>query len=178
MIFLKQVILRRGSKILLDGASITINPGEKVGLVGRNGAGKSSLFALLNRSLHEDGGEFSIPTQWRMSEVAQNMPETEESATNYVIAGDTALLAAQEEVDAAQMTDDGDRIANAYMHLSDCGAYDATSRAQALILGLGFKISELEQPVNSFSGGWRMRLQLARALMCPSELLFFLISFQ
>lgn len=171
MIFLKQVILRRGSKILLDGASITINPGEKVGLVGRNGAGKSSLFALLNRSLHEDGGEFSIPTQWRMSEVAQNMPETEESATNYVIAGDTALLAAQEEVDAAQMTDDGDRIANAYMHLSDCGAYDATSRAQALILGLGFKISELEQPVNSFSGGWRMRLQLARALMCPSELL-------
>ena len=99
MIFLKQVILRRGSKILLDGASITINPGEKVGLVGRNGAGKSSLFALLNRSLHEDGGEFSIPTQWRMSEVAQNMPETEESATNYVIAGDTALLAAQEEVD-------------------------------------------------------------------------------
>ena len=107
MIFLKQVILRRGTKILLDGASITINPGEKVGLVGRNGAGKSSLFALLNRSLHEDGGEFSIPTQWRMSEVAQNMPETEESATNYVIAGDTALLAAQEEVDAAQMTDDG-----------------------------------------------------------------------
>ena len=171
MIFLKQVILRRGSKILLDGASITINPGEKVGLVGRNGAGKYSLFALLNRSLHEDGGEFSIPTQWRMSEVAQNMPETEESATTYVIAGDTALLAAQEEVDAAQMTDDGDRIANAYMHLSDCGAYDATARAQALILGLGFKISELEQPVNSFSGGWRMRLQLARALMCPSELL-------
>ena len=105
MIFLKQVILRRGSKILLYGSSITINPGEKVGLVGRNGAGKSSLFALLNRSLHEDGGEFSIPTQWRMSEVAQNMPETEESATNYVIAGDTALLAAQEEASGAPIVE-------------------------------------------------------------------------
>jgi ATP-binding cassette subfamily F protein 3 len=78
MITLKNVVLRRGAKVILDSASVTLNPGEKVGLVGRNGAGKSSLFAMLNGSLHEDGGEFSIPTQWRMAQVAQDMPETEQ----------------------------------------------------------------------------------------------------
>ena len=171
MIQLRNVVLRRGVKVILDQANVTINPAEKVGLVGRNGAGKSSLFALLNTSLHEDGGDFSIPTQWRMAQVAQDMPETEESATNFVIEGDTDLVAAQLEVDAAELSGDGDRMANAYMHYYDCGAHDAPARAQSLILGLGFKLSELNNPVNSFSGGWRMRLQLARALMCPSELL-------
>ena len=171
MITLKNVTLRRGVKVLLDSASVNLNPGEKVGLVGRNGAGKSSLFALLNGNLHEDAGEFSIPTQWRMGQVAQDMPETEQSATEFVVQGDTVLLAAQQEVDEAEALDDHDRMAHAYMALSDCGAYDAPARAQALILGLGFKTTELENPVNSFSGGWRMRLQLARALMCPSDLL-------
>ncbi len=171
MITLKNVVLRRGAKVILDSASITINPGENVGLVGRNGAGKSSLFALLNGTLHEDGGEFSIPTQWRIAQVAQDMPETEQSATDYVIEGDVVLLAAQTEVEASEANGDGDRMAHAYMDLYDCGAHDAQARAQALILGLGFKVSELDNPVNSFSGGWRMRLQLARALMCPSDLL-------
>lgn len=171
MIILKNVTLRRSSKVLLDQASVTINPGENVGLVGRNGAGKSSLFAVLNGTLNEDGGEFSIPTQWRMSQVAQDMPETEESATDFVIAGDTVLLAAQAEVTASEASDDGMRMAHAYMGLQDAGAHDAPARAQALILGLGFSVAELDRPVNSFSGGWRMRLQLARALMCPSELL-------
>jgi len=171
MIQLRNVVLRRGVKVILDQANLTINPAEKVGLVGRNGAGKSSLFALLNTSLHEDGGDFSIPTQWRMAQVAQNMPETDESATTFVIEGDTDLVAAQLEVDAAELSGDGDRMANAYMRYYDCGAHDAPARAQSLILGLGFKLSELNNPVNSFSGGWRMRLQLARALMCPSELL-------
>lgn len=171
MIQLRNVVLRRGVKVILDQANLTINPAEKVGLVGRNGAGKSSLFALLNTSLHEDGGDFSIPTQWRMAQVAQNMPETDESATTFVIEGDTDLVSAQLEVDAAELSGDGDRMANAYMHYYDCGAHDAPARAQSLILGLGFKLSELNNPVNSFSGGWRMRLQLARALMCPSELL-------
>lgn len=171
MIILKNVTLRRSSKVLLDHASVTINPGENVGLVGRNGAGKSSLFAVLNGTLNEDGGEFSIPTQWRMSQVAQDMPETEESATDFVIAGDTVLLAAQAEVTASEASDDGMRMAHAYMGLQDAGAHDAPARAQALILGLGFSVAELDRPVNSFSGGWRMRLQLARALMCPSELL-------
>ncbi|HYG44465.1 MAG TPA: ATP-binding cassette domain-containing protein [Bordetella sp.] len=171
MIILKNVTVRRGSKVLLDKTSVTLNPGEKVGLVGRNGAGKSSLFAVLNGTLHEDGGEFSIPAQWRMSQVAQDMPETEQSATDFVVEGDTLLLAAQTEVAASEASEDGMRMAHAYMALHDAGAHDAPSRAQALILGLGFSVAELDRPVNSFSGGWRMRLQLARALMCPSDLL-------
>jgi len=171
MITLKNVTLRRSAKVLLEGASVTLNPGEKVGLVGRNGAGKSSLFALLNGNLHEDAGEYYIPAQWRMGQVAQDMPETEQSATDFVVEGDTALNAARAEVTAAEATDDYDRMAHAYTGLHDAGEYDAAARAQALILGLGFKTSELDNPVNSFSGGWRMRLQLARALMCPSDLL-------
>ncbi len=171
MITLKNISLRRGAKILLDQTSVSLNPGEKVGLVGRNGAGKSSLFALLNKTLTEDSGEFDIPSQWRMGQVAQDMPETDASATDFVIEGDTKLVAARVEVTAAEATDDGERMANAYMALHDAGEHDAASRAQALIQGLGFKTLELNKPVNSFSGGWRMRLQLARALMCPTELL-------
>ena len=171
MITLKNVTLRRGAKVLLNGVNATINPGEKAGLVGRNGAGKSSLFALLNGSLHEDGGDFYIPTQWRMAQVAQNMPETDEPATAFVVAGDTRLTDLQAELEKAEAADDGMAIAHAYTDLADAGAHDAEPRAQALILGLGFKVSELDKPVNSFSGGWRMRLQLARALMCPSDLL-------
>lgn len=171
MIQLKNITLRRGAKVVLNQASVSLNPQEKVGLVGRNGAGKSSLFAMLNGSLHEDSGDCSIPPQWRMAQVAQDMPETDESATAFVIAGDQVLAAAQAEVTAAEATDDGMRMAHAYMALQDAGAHDAEARAQALILGLGFQVHELERPVNSFSGGWRMRLQLARALMCPSDLL-------
>ena len=171
MISVRNVTLRRGVNVVLDRASVTFTPGEKIGLVGRNGAGKSSFFGLLNGTLHEDGGEFSIPAGWRMGQVAQEMPETEQSATDFVIEGDTALLAAQGEVAAAEASDDGMRMAHAYMALHDAGAHDAPARAQALILGLGFSAAQLSQPVNSFSGGWRMRLQLARALMCPSDLL-------
>jgi ATP-binding cassette subfamily F protein 3 len=171
MITIKNIVLRRGTKVLLDNASVNLNPSEKVGLVGRNGAGKSSLFRLLDHSLHEDKGDFYVPPQWRMAQVAQDMPETDMPATQFVIEGDTTLLAAQAEVAAAEATDDGERMGNAYMALHDAGAHDAPARAQALILGLGFRTDELERPVDSFSGGWRMRLQLARALMCPSELL-------
>jgi len=171
MIQLKNIVLRRGAKAVLQQTSLTINPGEKVGLVGRNGAGKSSLFALLNGTLHEDQGEFAVPKQWRMAQVAQNMPETDQPATDFVMDGDVVLFQAKQDVDVAEASGDGDAIANAYMHLFDSGANDAQSRAQSLVLGLGFKLSELNNPVNSFSGGWRMRLQLARALMCPSDLL-------
>ena len=171
MILLKNLSLRRGPRLVLDGASAVVQPGEKVGLVGRNGAGKSSLFALLNGSLHEDGGDFALPPQWRLAQVAQDMPETVESATEFVIAGDTRLVAAQAEVAAAEASGDGERMAHAYTALHDAGSHDARPRAQALILGLGFQTSELDRPVNGFSGGWRMRLQLARALMCPSDLL-------
>ncbi|HKR44628.1 MAG TPA: ATP-binding cassette domain-containing protein [Paraburkholderia sp.] len=171
MISVRNVTLRRGVKVVLDRASVTFTPGEKIGLVGRNGAGKSSFFGLLNGTLHEDSGEFSIPAAWRMGQVAQEMPETEQGATDFVVEGDTVLLAAQAEVAAAEASDDGMRMAHAYMALHDAGAHDAPARAQALILGLGFTAAQLDQPVNSFSGGWRMRLQLARALMCPSDLL-------
>ena len=171
MITLKNVTLRRSAKVLLDGVTATINPGEKVGLVGRNGAGKSTLFALLNGSLHEDGGDFFMPPQWRMAQVAQNMPETAEPATAFVLDGDTRLLALRQALHKAEQAGDGMAIAQAHSDLHDAGAHDATARAQALILGLGFQVHELDRPVNSFSGGWRMRLQLARALMCPSDLL-------
>jgi ATP-binding cassette subfamily F protein 3 len=171
MISLKNIVLRRSAKVLLDNASLTINPSEKVGLVGRNGAGKSTLFGLLNGSLQEDAGECHIPAQWRMGQVAQDMPETDQSATEFVIEGDTVLCEARLEVAAAEASGDGDRMGHAYMALYDAGEHDAPARAQSLILGLGFKTSELDNPVNSFSGGWRMRLQLARALMCPSDLL-------
>ena len=171
MITLRNITLRRGTKVLLDQVSATLNPGEKVGLVGRNGAGKSSLFALFNGSLHEDAGEFSVPAQWRLSQVAQHMPETDESATAFVLGGDTRLMELRAELAEAEAGDDGMRIAHAHSDLADAGEHDAVPRAQALILGLGFKVAELELPVNSFSGGWRMRLQLARALMCPSDLL-------
>ena len=179
MINLKNVVLRRSAKVLLDGANVTINPGERVGLVGRNGAGKSTLFALFNGTLHEDGGDFYIPKQWRMAQVAQNMPETSESATDFVVGGDTKLVELREALAITEASyeatpDDADigmALAHAYTDLADAGEHDAVPRAQALILGLGFKTHELDLPVNSFSGGWRMRLQLARALMCPSDLL-------
>ena len=179
MINLKNVVLRRSAKVLLDGANVTINPGERVGLVGRNGAGKSTLFALFNGTLHEDGGDFYLPKQWRMAQVAQNMPETSESATDFVVGGDTRLVELREALAVTEASyeatpDDADigmALAHAYTDLADAGEHDAVPRAQALILGLGFKTHELDLPVNSFSGGWRMRLQLARALMCPSDLL-------
>jgi len=171
MITLKNIVLRRSAKVLLDNASVSINPSEKVGLVGRNGAGKSTLFGLLNGSLQEDAGECYIPAQWQIGQVAQDMPETSQSATEFVIEGDSVLCDARQEVAAAEASGDGDRMGHAYMALYDAGEHDAPARAQSLILGLGFKTTELDNPVNSFSGGWRMRLQLARALMCPSDLL-------
>ncbi len=171
MITLRNVTLRRGAKVLLDAVSATINPGEKVGLVGRNGAGKSTLFALLAGNLHEDAGDFSMPAQWRLAQVAQHMPETEEPATAFVVAGDTRLMEVRAQLAAAEASGDGMAIAQAHADLADAGEHDAVPRAQSLILGLGFQPGELERPVNSFSGGWRMRLQLARALMAPSDLL-------
>ncbi len=171
MINLKNVSLRRGTKVLLEDASVTLNPGEKVGLIGRNGAGKSSLFALLNGGLHEDSGEFSMPPAWRMAQVAQHMPETAQAAAQFVLDGDTRLAELSAQLQAAEASGDGMRIAQLHADLQDAGLHDALPRAEALILGLGFTPEQLNRPVNSFSGGWRMRLQLARALMCPSDLL-------
>ena len=171
MIQLKNISLRRGTKVLLEDASITLNPGEKVGLIGRNGAGKSSLFALLNGGLHEDSGEFSMPPNWRMAQVAQHMPETDQPAAQFVLDGETRLAELTQQLQQAEASGDGMRIAQLHADLQDAGQHDALPRAEALILGLGFTPEQLNHPVNSFSGGWRMRLQLARALMCPSDLL-------
>ena len=171
MITLKDVTLRRGTKVVLDAATVTLQPGENVGLVGRNGAGKSSLFALLTDRLQSDGGEVYMPPRWRVGEVAQNMPETDDGATDFVLEGDTRLMEAQAQLEAAEAGDDGHAIADAHQALADAGSFDARPRAQALLMGLGFKSEQLDAPVNSFSGGWRMRLQLARALMCPADLL-------
>jgi ATP-binding cassette subfamily F protein 3 len=171
MIVLNQLSLRRGVKLVLNQASVTLQPGEKVGLVGRNGAGKSSLFSLLTNRLHADAGDLSIPPRWRMAEVAQDMPETDAGATDFVLEGDTRLMEAQAQLAQAEADDDGHAMAEAHHAISDAGGFDARPRAQAMLLGLGFKSHQLDAPVNSFSGGWRMRLQLGRALMCPADLM-------
>ena len=171
MLVLNQVSLRRGVKLVLNQASVTLQPGEKVGLVGRNGAGKSSLFSLLTNRLQADAGDLSIPARWRIAEVAQDMPETEDGATDFVLQGDTRLMEAHAQLAQAEADDDGHAMADAHHAISDAGGFDARPRAQAMLLGLGFKSAQLDSPVNSFSGGWRMRLQLARALMCPADLM-------
>ncbi len=175
MITVRNVTLRRGAKVVLEQASFTLNPGEKAGLVGRNGAGKSSLFALLTGRLHADAGEVDIPPRWRIGEVAQHMPETDQGATDFVLDGDLPLVAARAALAAAEAAHegrgDGEAMAHAHVALEEAGAFDARPRAQALLLGLGFRGDQLDAPVDSFSGGWRMRLQLARALMCPADLL-------
>jgi ATP-binding cassette subfamily F protein 3 len=171
VITVRNVTLRRGAKVVLEGASFTLNPGEKAGLVGRNGAGKSSLFALLTDRLHADAGDVDLPPKWRIGEVAQHMPETDQGATDFVLDGDLPLVAAKAELAAAEAAHDGEAMAHAHLALEEAGAFDARPRAQALLLGLGFRSGQLDAPVNSFSGGWRMRLQLARALMCPADLL-------
>ncbi|MBU6193852.1 MAG: ATP-binding cassette domain-containing protein [Burkholderiales bacterium] len=171
MINLRDVTLRRGAKVVLEGASVTLNPGEKIGLVGRNGAGKSSLFLALSGRLESDAGEVEVPPHWRVGEVAQHMPETDQGATDFVLEGDLVLMAAQAALEAAEAAHDGHAMAEAHAALEEAGRFDARSRAQTLLMGLGFSVEQLDAPVNSFSGGWRMRLQLARALMCPAELL-------
>ena len=171
MIALRGVTLRRGVKVVLDAATVTLQPGEKVGLVGRNGAGKSSLFSLLAPRLAADGGELDMPPRWRMAEVAQEMPETADGATDYTLQGDTRLMEAEAALAEAEASDDGHAIGDAHQAIADAGGFDARARAQSMLLGLGFKAAELDAPVSSFSGGWRMRLQLARALMCPADLL-------
>ena len=171
MITLRNLTLRRGTKIVLNQTNLTLNPGEKVGLVGRNGAGKSSLFALLTGKLQPDAGDCDFPARWRLAEVVQTMPETEDGATDYVLQGDTRLMEAEAMLAAAEAADDGHAMAEAHHELAEAGVFDARPRAQALLMGLGFKLEQLDAPVNSFSGGWRMRLQLARALMCPADLM-------
>src|SRR6266571_4024240 len=154
MIRLSQVTLRRGIKPLLENVDVTLNPGDKIGLIGANGSGKSSLFALLRGELHADKGEVDYPARLRVAHVAQETPALERPALEYSIDGDTTLRRLERELAAA-----------------DAAAYTVRSRAEQLLHGLGFSHEQMGEPVASFSGGWRMRLNLAQALMCPSDLL-------
>jgi len=168
---LEQVTLRRGTLAVLQQANATLHPGEKIGLVGRNGSGKTSLFALLQGQLHEDAGRVNLPSSWRITSVDQHLPNVDTPATDFVLEGDAALQQVAQHMQHAQQVNDGNALALAHTAWADAGGYDAHARAQSLLLGLGFTLDQLNHPVNAFSGGWRMRLQLARALMSPAELL-------
>ncbi|WZB72119.1 ATP-binding cassette domain-containing protein [Achromobacter xylosoxidans] len=170
MIRAQGLTVRRGTKVLLDGAEFVVHPGERVGIVGKNGAGKSTLFALLTGEIDQDAGDLSLPQGWRIASVEQEIHADERPAREFVIDGDTHLR----ELQARRATlgdDQGTQIAETEAALVEAGAWSAASRAEQLLAGLGFKPQEWMQPVQSFSGGWRMRLALARALMAPSELL-------
>lgn len=171
MVRIESLSLQRGTKLLFEQASASLYSGEKAGLVGANGTGKSSLFALLCAELQADGGEVSVPASWRIAHVAQDISALEREALDYVLDGDARLRAAEAHIAAARDRRDGQAEAMAHAEFADADGYTANARAEALLLGLGFTLSETLQPVASFSGGWRMRLNLARALMCPSDLL-------
>jgi ATP-binding cassette subfamily F protein 3 len=171
MIRLSQVTLQRGTKVLLDAADLTLNPGDKIGLIGPNGSGKTSLFALLRGELHADKGEVDYPSRWRVAYVAQETPALDRPALEYAIDGDTTLRRLERELAAAEAANDGHRMGELHAALADGDAYTVRSRAERLLHGLGFTHEQMNEPVAAFSGGWRMRLNLAQALMCPSDLL-------
>lgn len=171
MISISQAQLIRGSKTLLDEASVTIYPGHKVGLVGANGTGKTSLLALILGGLHLDKGEFSLPANWQISSVAQETPALDVSALEYVLDGDTEFRQLEAQLVTAQDDNDGNAIALIHGKIDAIGGYAIRARAGALLAGLGFGDAEQSNPVKSFSGGWRMRLNLAQALLCRSDLL-------
>ncbi|MFZ5483111.1 MAG: ATP-binding cassette domain-containing protein [Pseudomonadota bacterium] len=171
MIRIQTLTLLRGAKPLLESADLTLNPGERIGLVGANGSGKTSLFALLRGELHADAGEVDFPSGWRIAHVAQETPALERSALDYAIDGDTTLRRLEAALADAEAAHDGHRIGELHAALHDADAYTVRSRAEQLLAGLGFSRVQMTRPVASFSGGWRMRLNLAQALMCPSDLL-------
>ncbi len=163
--------VRRGLKVLLDDTEFVIHPGERVGFVGKNGAGKTTLFGLLQGQLDAEAGSLDIPAGWRIASVAQELHADDRPAREFVIDGDVALRALQAERAALGDEGDGTQIANLEIALGEAGAWDAHARAEQLLAGLGFRPDQWINSVESFSGGWRMRLALARALMAPSELL-------
>jgi len=175
MIRFSNVSLMRGTKPLLQDVDLTLNPGDKIGLIGANGAGKSSLFGMLRSELHPDQGSIDFPQRWRMAYVAQETPALDRPAVEYAIDGDVNLRKLQaelEHLESMEYTEEnGIALGEVHSHLADADAYTVQSRAEQLLLGLGFTLAQMQQPVASFSGGWRMRLNLAQALMCPSDLL-------
>ena len=171
MIEIKNLTLQRGTKVLLNQATATINPRQRVGLIGKNGAGKSSLFALIKGELSPDGGDCVTPKSWKLAAVAQETPALDISALDYVLQGDTELQHFQAALNAAEAQNNGNQIAELHAKLDEIDAYTAPARASKLLSGLGFSQEEHAKPVKAFSGGWRMRLNLAQALMCRADLL-------
>jgi len=171
MIVIKDLQLLRGGKELLKSANATIYPGANVGLVGANGCGKSSLFALMRGVIHQDQGDFSFPSQWQMAWVKQETPSMESSALDYCIDGDVQYREFETRLTAAEESDNGQEIAEMHAAIDNINGYSIAARAGELLHGLGFSDSQLSLPVSSFSGGWRMRLNSAQALLCRSDLL-------
>jgi len=169
----KQLTFSRAGKTLVEAASFQLHPGHRVGLTGANGAGKSTLFALLRGELTADVGELLMPPQWVIAHVAQETPALAQSALEYTLDGDEELRTLQAQLAQADAGESHDplHVAEWHQRLADIDGYSAEARASALLAGLGFSQSQLSRPVSDFSGGWRMRLNLARALMCRSDLL-------
>ncbi|MGZ5041356.1 MAG: ATP-binding cassette domain-containing protein [Usitatibacter sp.] len=172
MLRISGLTLRRGARVLLQDASMNVHPGQKVGLVGPNGSGKSSLFALVRGELHADAGEVDIPPRWVISHVAQETPAVERPALEFVMDGDAELREIEAAIATAEAAhESGIHLANLHARYDEIGGYQARARAQTLLAGLGFDEAAQSRSVASFSGGWRMRLNLARALMCRADLL-------
>lgn len=171
MIYINNLEVMRGNNTLLNNACATIYPHKRVGLIGRNGCGKSTLFALIKKEILPENGDINIPSSWVISSVAQETPGLEESALDYVIDGDKQYRALEKELKAAEEANDGMKAASLHMELENIQAYTINSRAGRLLLGLGFSTADFTKPTKEFSGGWRMRLNLAQALICRSDLL-------
>ncbi|MCU4675424.1 ABC transporter ATP-binding protein [Catenovulum sp. 2E275] len=171
MISINQISLQRGQNFLLEGASAVINPGQKVGLIGKNGCGKSSFFALLNQVLHVDAGELSVPVQWVIANVKQETPALTQTAVEYVIDGDQEYRQLEQAIAKAEQAQAGEKLGELYEKMQHIDGYTIYARAGQLLNGLGFSDAQQKLPVADFSGGWRMRLNLAQALICRSDLL-------
>lgn len=171
MIIFSDIQLLRGGKPLLDKTSATIHPGDKVGLVGKNGCGKSTLFALMKEELSIDAGSFNQPAHWELAWVAQETPALERQALEYVIDGDREYRRLEQQLREAEQQDNGTRVAELHGHIETIGGYSIQARAAELLDGLGFSQQQMSWNLTQFSGGWRMRLNLAQALICRSDLL-------
>ncbi|KPL92512.1 ABC transporter ATP-binding protein [Vibrio splendidus] len=171
MITFSDIQLLRGGKPLLDQASATFHPGDKIGLVGKNGCGKSTLFALIKDELSIDAGSFSKPAHWEMAWVAQETPALERAAIEYVIDGDREYRGLEDQLEKAEQADNGTLVAEIHGKVETIGGYSIKARAAELLDGLGFRQEQMTWNLTQFSGGWRMRLNLAQALLCRSDLL-------
>jgi len=171
MLSLNNLALRRSTELLFEAVDMKIYPGQKLGITGANGCGKSSLFALIRGELSADQGELSLPSNWAVATVAQETRLSKRIAIEYVIDGDEELRQVQAKLQQAEADTDAMLIASCHERLQDIDGYQANSRAARLLAGLGFSEADSKRPLDNFSGGWIMRLNLARALMCRSDLL-------